>query len=254
MTTLSRIALVLLAVVSQARADRRADALNAAHRLGAPMKAVNRALVELDRGVLETSREACLALVGDRYARRDVITIFDLSKPSSQKRFFVLNLSAGTASAYLAAHGSGNGHGAQAKSFRGFNSPISHKTPLGALITVRRGEVGMKREFPRLMTLRLEGTKDYNNDFNTAPSRAVPEGASLEVHPARYVSETQARGGRLGNSDGCIALDPYVNDEVIRQIEGGSLVYVAVGDTPVENFISVSDAIRAPHATKCFED
>jgi len=43
--------------------------------------------------------------------------------------------------------------------------------------------------------------------------------------------------GVLGRSTGCITLDPVENNELITRLQDGALVYVTVGDAPIEQYL-----------------
>jgi hypothetical protein len=41
----------------------------------------------------------------------------------------------------------------------------------------------------------------------------------------------------LGRSNGCITLDPAENNQLVTRLEDGALVYVTVGDAPIEQYL-----------------
>jgi len=41
----------------------------------------------------------------------------------------------------------------------------------------------------------------------------------------------------LGRSDGCITLDPVESNAVIARLQDGALIYVTVGDAPIEQYL-----------------
>jgi hypothetical protein len=41
----------------------------------------------------------------------------------------------------------------------------------------------------------------------------------------------------LGRSLGCITLDPIENNQLISRLQDGALVYVTVGDDPIEQYL-----------------
>jgi len=41
----------------------------------------------------------------------------------------------------------------------------------------------------------------------------------------------------VGRSTGCITLDPVENNELITRLQDGALVYVTVGDAPIEQYL-----------------
>lgn len=41
----------------------------------------------------------------------------------------------------------------------------------------------------------------------------------------------------LGRSNGCITIDPVENNALITRLQDGALVYVTVGDAPIEQYL-----------------
>jgi hypothetical protein len=41
----------------------------------------------------------------------------------------------------------------------------------------------------------------------------------------------------LGRSLGCITLDPDVNNAIVNRLGNGALIYVTVGNDPVERYL-----------------
>lgn len=216
--------LLLVFAVSPGHADVFADA----RAQGVPALALERAVEEARSGT---------------YDRTDVITIFDVSQPSRRKRLFILDMRSGKVSAYFASHGVGNGPMARATSFRGFNNPDNNKTPLGPLKTDRKGypvpgytdvrDPVSGHVHRGKLVLGIDGTKNYNDQVNS-------RGAIVVFHTKEYATEGFRRrnGGSMGRSHGCIVIDPLFINEVIAKVQGGSLVYVTVGNEPIERFIN----------------
>ncbi len=201
--------------------------LTEARRLGAPMKAVHRALNEAR---------------SETYTNRNVIGLFDLSQTSNKKRFYLLDLQHGTVSAYHCAHGRGNGGNLRATRFRGFQAGNSDMTPLGALRTAgdverhEHYEVVQDRynstTYRDLVILDLEGVKSYNQRFNRHDLWVI-------LHANWYVTGGYRRSfsGLLGRSKGCLVLDPKYSNQVFHRLAGGALIYITVGDHPIENYL-----------------
>jgi hypothetical protein len=38
-------------------------------------------------------------------------------------------------------------------------------------------------------------------------------------------------------SNGCITVDPVENNKLVTQLQGGALIYVTVGDDPIEQYL-----------------
>ena len=93
--------------------------LQQAPTLGAPMAAVARAIT--------ISRQ-------QTFAKKDALAVFDISQPSANKRFYLLDFKSGEVTAYYAAHGRSNGPNAKAVKFKGFQRDLD-MTPLGPLKT-----------------------------------------------------------------------------------------------------------------------
>ena len=227
--------MVLVAAVAQAKAstyalpfaENHSRVLAQAESLGAPMAAVKRAFAEAQSSA---------------YSKKDVISVFDLSQPGNSKRYYVLDLKAGVVSSYYASHGKGNGGHHKATSFKGFNRHGSEKTPLGAL---RTGSAGYPldgyeyvkdqltgKSYSGQLILDIDGMKSYNSNVHR-------NGIWVVMHTKWYATEgyRQQNGGVLGRSLGCIVFDPAFNNKIINRTAGGSLVYIAVGNSPIENYL-----------------
>ena len=144
-----------------------------------------------------------------------VLTVVDLSKPSREKRMWIVNVA--TKELLLntwVAHGQGSGEG-MANKFS--NNNDSHQSSLGFYLTddVYFGKHGR--------SLRLDG---MDAGFNSsARARAIV------VHAANYVSQQTINSqGRLGRSFGCPAVSPEVSDEVINTIKGKTVIFINGND------------------------
>src|SRR5580693_3220898 len=83
--------------------------LQQAKALGAPMAAVQRAI--------EIARQPV-------FTKKDVLAVFDISQPSTEKRLYVLDFASGKVSAYYAAHGRDNGPNVKADKFKDFQKHL----------------------------------------------------------------------------------------------------------------------------------
>lgn len=200
--------------------------LQQAKSLGAPMAAVHRAL--------EISRQPA-------FPKKDVVAIFDIAQPSANKRFYLLDLRSQQATAHYASHGRSNGPNARAVKFRGFQTDLD-MVPLGPLKT-GRAEVWDHYEtivdhydgtvYRNMVVAVLEGAAPYNSYIDhTPPYKWI-------IHPNWYttVGYRAKFGGILGRSLGCITLDPVENNAIITRLQDGALIYVTVGDAPVEQYL-----------------
>jgi len=68
------------------------------------------------------------------FPKKDVLAVFDISQPSTKKRFYVLDFTSGQVTAHYAAHGRHNGPNAKANKFKGFQTDLD-MVPLGPLKT-----------------------------------------------------------------------------------------------------------------------
>jgi L,D-transpeptidase catalytic domain len=165
---------------------------------------------ELSTALLQRARDALERHRGS-IAHRDFMGVADFSLPSSLPRFHVINLSDGTATSHLVAHGRGSDPGRTGWLQRFSNQPRSQATSAGAYRT-GSGYVG---EHGR--SLRLEGLDPTNDN---AASRAIV------VHAAWYVSaEMVAHFGMLGRSEGCLAVTSSSLSEVLDKLGPGRLIY-----------------------------
>jgi hypothetical protein len=147
----------------------------------------------------------------EKPGKRNILTIIDFSKPSSEKRFFVIDLE-NKVILYrcLVAHGRNSGDN-YAKNFS--NLPGSLMSPLGFFLTAETytGDNGY--------SLKLEGLEKGLND--NARTREIV------IHGAKYVSEEFIKVyGRLGRSWGCPAIPDDISKEIIDKIAGGSCLFI----------------------------
>jgi len=169
---------------------------------------------EMSFGFFSSVISGSLKLEGVK--NKKIISIIDYSKPSTVKRFFVIDLEhRQLLYKSLVAHGMGSGDN-MAEIFS--NESDSHKSTLGFYITAETytGKNGY--------SLKLDGLEKGIND--NARNRDVV------IHGAKYVSQDFIdRHGRIGRSWGCPALPVDVSESIIDKISGGSCLFIFGNDS-----------------------
>lgn len=143
---------------------------------------------------------------------KSIVAVCDFSKPSTQERFFVIDMQKGEVLLKsLVAHGKNSGE-LMATSFS--NQPHSLQSSLGFY------QIGEVIQSPKHgIALLLEGLEKGVN--HNARQREVI------IHGADYVSEAFiAAHGRLGRSFGCPALPNEVMKKAAPLLCNGALLYV----------------------------
>ncbi|MFT3682556.1 MAG: murein L,D-transpeptidase catalytic domain family protein [Ferruginibacter sp.] len=162
-----------------------------------------------------------------RLNNKDIITIIDFTKASTEKRLFIIDMNSG-AILYktLVAHGRNSGQ-LFAKSFS--NTESSYESSLGFYITSSTydGKHGY--------SLKLNGCEKGIN--SNAEKRAIV------VHGADYVSELFIQqNGFLGRSHGCPALPEALSKEIIDVIKNGSCLFIYA---PVKKYLKQSVLLKS---------
>lgn len=146
-----------------------------------------------------------------KLGKKDIITIVDFSKPSTQERLYVVNLRTKEVLAKsLVAHGRNSGE-LYANKFS--NASESYQSSLGFFVANETydGKHGY--------SLKLDGMEA---GFN---SQARDRG--VVVHGADYVSYDFIQAtGRLGRSQGCPALPMSNYKQIITLIKGGTCFFI----------------------------
>jgi len=162
---------------------------------------------------------------------KDIITLIDFSKPSTEKRLYIFDMKRKKMllSSYVS-HGRNSG-GNYATSFSNENG--SYKSSLGFYLTENtyQGKNGY--------SLILNGLEKGIND--KAKERAIV------IHGASYSNpSTIASSGRLGRSLGCPALPLAVSRSIINTIKDGTLLYIYADN---KNYIARSTVLSPRIAT-----
>ena len=148
--------------------------------------------------------------------KKELLTIIDYSKPSSEKRFFVIDMDKKELLVYShVSHGKNSG-GNIATSFS--NKVSSNKSSLGFFLTENTYMGGNG------YSLVLNGLEKGIND--KAKDRYIV------IHGADYANPKVAKSqGRLGRSLGCPALPRDISKKAIDMIKNGSVLFVYGNDT-----------------------
>jgi hypothetical protein len=178
----------------------------------------------LDRNTFELALAGYKKLNAEGKIRNNKLSIVDFSKPSTQKRLYIIDLDNKKLLFHtLVAHGRNSGD-LMAKKFS--NSNESLQSSLGFYVTAEQymGKHGL--------SLRMDGMEKTNNN---ARQRAVV------VHGADYVSESFIKStGYLGRSWGCPAVNPELNEPIIKAIGNGSCLFIY---SPEQDYLSQSSLI-----------
>ncbi len=169
----------------------------------------NAARAETDRLVATAKRE--LERLGNRVWLKDKVAIADFSAPSRDPRFAILDMTNGTTTRFLVAHGRGSDpdHLGWLQSFS--NSYGSLATSRGAYLTHTwyNGKYGT--------SMRLTG---LDRDNSEAEARAIV------VHGAWYANPAMIdEWGKLGRSEGCFAVPEDSLLEFIGRLGPGRLLF-----------------------------
>ncbi len=155
-----------------------------------------------------------------------LITIIDFSLPSTEKRFYVIDLAEKKLRFQTyTSHGTKTGE-TMAVAFS--NIEGSHQSSLGFYLTAEtyEGKHGN--------SLKLDGLE---KDFNSRARERY-----IVIHSADYATEDFIREhGRLGRSFGCPALPPDIAQDIIAYIKEGSVLFIYGND---ENYVKGSKLIR----------
>jgi hypothetical protein len=144
-------------------------------------------------------------------SKQHIITVIDFSRPSTQKRLFVIDVAQGKLLLQsLVAHGKNSG---EKYASRFSNKEASHQSSLGMYVTL--GTYLGKHGY----SLKLKGCESGIND--KAYNR------DIVMHGAEYVSDAFiAARGFLGRSEGCPAVPKKMNQKIIDYIKGGSCLFM----------------------------
>jgi hypothetical protein len=155
-----------------------------------------------------------------------LISIIDFSRPSTDKRFYLIDLANKTLvyNTYTS-HGVNTGENLAIKFS---NKEGSRQSSLGFYLTAEtyEGKHGV--------SLKLDGLE---RGFNHRARKRY-----IVIHSADYVSESFIKeNNRLGRSWGCPALPPGLTQSIIEKIKEGSVLFIYGDD---DNYLSNSKLIK----------
>lgn len=177
-------------------------------------------LTKQDLEVNELSRKVALVnsmnshlVYGDKASNKDLIVIVNMREPSYRKRLYVYDLKTNKFVAnHHTTHGEKSCGADRAYAAYFSNTPNSHATSLGAMVTedTYTGKHGR--------SLRLKGLeKGINNNVKNR---------YIVIHSADYCTNGYIlAAGRAGCSHGCFAVDPAIAKGLIDLIKGGTFLY-----------------------------
>lgn len=141
--------------------------------------------------------------------KKDLLTIIDFSKPSTEERFFVIDVNKEKVLvSSVVSHGKNSGSN-YATSFS--NTINSYKSSLGFFLTENTyfGKNGY--------SLVLDGLESINSNAKRR---------HIVIHGADYANPNLAKAqGRLGRSLGCPALPQNISKHTIDLIKNGSVLF-----------------------------
>jgi L,D-transpeptidase-like protein len=149
---------------------------------------------------------------------QDQLVVIDLSQYSGHDRFWIVDLASGTVERHKVAHGDGSDPNNDGFATTFGNVDGSHKSSLGFYLTAEIFN-GSHPHSMRIDGLSPDGSPNGMADTN------VRERAII-VHPASYVSDSNT--SQQGRSNGCFALDPNIELDVVNRLHGGTLMYAAI--------------------------
>ena len=198
--------------VSGFRAGGPADSLDLVPLLPSVYDSLDLDTRGLSREAFDIAKKGFERLVQEgRLINDSVISIIDFSKPSTEKRLFILDMrNYKVIFQTLVSHGRNSG---QRFATQFSNKHASYMSSPGFYITreTYQGKNGY--------SLKLEGIEQGVND------NAYERG--IVVHGAAYVNESMARSqGYIGRSQGCPAVPSGMATAVINQIRNGSLMFI----------------------------
>ena len=177
---------------------------------GARVFAQPYSIPEQNRRILDVARRE-VERAGSVLWRRDIAGVADFALPSSLPRLHFANLENGTVRSFLVTHGKGSDPDHDGFLHWFSNEPGSLATSRGAYISYEWyvGKYGV--------SIRLGG---LDADNSNVLQRAIV------MHAAPYAAPAMLeKFGKLGRSDGCLAMAPDDFNEALVHLSGGRCIF-----------------------------
>ncbi|MBA3459403.1 MAG: murein L,D-transpeptidase catalytic domain family protein [Deltaproteobacteria bacterium] len=149
--------------------------------------------------------------------KKRYVVVIDMSLHSGKDRYWLVDLQSGAVEPHKVSHGNGSDPDNNGYADTFSNVSGSNKTSLGFYLT---GEI---YDGAHAHSMRLDGLSAAGSPNEMANTNA--RSRYIVVHEAAYVSDTNT--GQQGRSNGCPALDPDIEVDMVDRIHGGSLMYIA---------------------------
>lgn len=145
-----------------------------------------------------------------RIKNLDYMILVDFDYRETQPRFWLVNRKDGTSKVFKVSHGSNSDPNKDGYATDFSNVPESHKSSLGAMVTLSQYNSSKFKK-----SMRLDGLQEGLND--KVNSRAIV------FHSSTYVNDV--KGQLIGDSWGCFAVSESTADEIISLIDDGALLF-----------------------------
>ncbi len=167
--------------------------IQAAQRVGIPQNQINKVAGYIEK-------------YSGSIPNKNYVAFVDFSKPSTERRGFLIQTDTGSTQSFLVSHGVRSG---QLYAERFSNIQGSNMSSLG-LYFVKQTYDGHNG-----YSVRVAGIESSNSNV---------EARSIVIHPADYVSDRYIQEhGMLGVSEGCFAIDRAVSQSLINKVKNGSI-------------------------------
>jgi len=145
------------------------------------------------------------------------LVVVDLSLFSGEDRFWMVDFATGDVELHKVAHGDGSDPDNNGYATLFGNVSGSHMSSLGFYLT---GEI---YDGTHPHSMRLDGVSPDGSPNGMANTNVRDR--LIVVHEASYVDDSNT--DQQGRSNGCLALDPSIEADVVDRIHDGTLIYAA---------------------------